>query len=112
MPTSLNAPARVVTVEYGDNQATTCKSCHGLNLVGAPADPQADSPAVPNLTPGGEIVGWTEADFLTTLTTGVTPAGHELDQAMPWQAIGTADQNDLQAIWLYLQSLPATPINQ
>jgi len=109
----LMAPVRGITVEYGDYRATTCKSCHGSNMAGAPADPQAGSPAIPNLTPGGELVIWTEADFLTALTTGVTLNGHQLDPLqMPWPAIGTADQEDLQAIWLYLQSLPATPANQ
>jgi hypothetical protein len=109
----LTAPARGVTVEYGDYRAGTCKGCHGLNMAGAPADPQAGFPAAPNLTLGGELIGWTEADFLTTLTTGVTPSGNELDPiAMPWPAIGTADQGDLRAIWLYIQSLPATPTNQ
>ena len=30
---------------------------------------------------------------------------------MPWPAIGTADKEDLQAIWAYLQTLPSTPTN-
>ena len=110
--TPLTAPERGVTVAFGAYRATTCTACHGSDLAGVPADPSAGFPATPNLTPGGELATWTEADFITTLQTGVTPSGHELDPlAMPWKAIGTADKEDLQAIWLYLQSLPATPTN-
>jgi hypothetical protein len=62
---------------------------------------------------GGEMSAWSEADFITTLQTGVTPTGREMDKkSMPWDRIGTADLEDLQAIWLYLQSLPALPTNE
>lgn len=105
------APARGATAEYGAYRVLTCKGCHSPNLAGAPADAQTGLPAAPNLTPGGEIAGWTEEEFLTTLATGVTPSGRELSPAMPWPAIGTADKEDLQAIWAYLQTLPATPTN-
>lgn len=109
----LVAPTRGVTVEYGEYRAFTCKGCHGENLAGAPADPNFGTEAVPNLTPGGELAGWTEADFITTLQTGITPGGHELDPIeMPWPGVGTADKDELQALWLYLQSLPALPNNE
>ncbi|HUF40131.1 MAG TPA: cytochrome c [Anaerolineales bacterium] len=108
----LEAPPRAVTVEYGEYRALTCRGCHAPNLAGAPADPQSGLPATPNLTPGGELLTWTEADFITTLQTGVTPSGQELDPAMPWKGIGSADVDELQAIWLYLTSLPALPTNE
>jgi mono/diheme cytochrome c family protein len=102
------APPRGVTVEYGEYRAMVCAACHGPDLAGMPADPSGEPGASPNLTPGGELLGWTEADFLNTLKTGVTPSGQELNPLeMPWQRIGSADVEDLQAIWLYLQSLPA-----
>jgi len=42
----------------------------------------------------------------------LTPEGDTLDPAqMPWPWIGTANVEDLQAIWSYLQSLPTTPAN-
>jgi hypothetical protein len=106
------APPRAVTVEYGNYRANTCRGCHGADLAGVPADLQAGFPATPNLTPGGELLTWTEEDFITTLQTGVTPSGHELDPAgMPWPGIGSADVDELQAVWLYLTSLPALPTN-
>ncbi|NUM47754.1 MAG: c-type cytochrome [Anaerolineales bacterium] len=109
----LVAPDRGVTVDYGEYRALSCKGCHAENFAGFPPDPNFGSEAVPNLTPGGELAGWTEADFITTLQTGVTPGGHELDPlAMPWPGIGTADEDELQALWLYLRSLPALPNNE
>jgi mono/diheme cytochrome c family protein len=106
------APERAVTVEYGDYRVLTCRACHGEELAGMPADPQdPESLPTPNLTPGGELAAWSEGDFITTLQTGVTPGGHELDEFMPWEKIGKADVQDLQAIWLYLQTLPALPTN-
>jgi mono/diheme cytochrome c family protein len=107
------APEKGLTVEYGAYRAMVCYGCHGENLAGAPADPQSGFPATPNLTMGGEMSAWSEADFITTLQTGVTPTGREMDKkSMPWDRIGTADLEDLQAIWLYLQSLPALPTNE
>lgn len=108
----LEAPARAVTLEYGEYRTLTCRGCHGPDLAGLPADPQSGFPATPNLTSGGELLTWPEADFITALQTGVTPSGRELDPvAMPWPGIGTADVDELQALWLYLSSLPALPTN-
>jgi hypothetical protein len=39
--------------------------------------------------------------------TGVTPSGHELNpDLMPWQEIAKSSDDELKAIWLYLQSQP------
>lgn len=103
-----SAPAVGVTPEYGEYLANAhgCKSCHGEALSGAqPAEPGA--PLAPNLTPGGELATWTEADFMNTLRTGVTPSGHELSESMPWQGLGKMTDDELKAVWLYLQALPA-----
>ncbi|GAB4263090.1 MAG: cytochrome c [Candidatus Promineifilaceae bacterium] len=109
----LAAPPRGVTVEYGEYRTISCRGCHGQNLAGTPANPQSGTEAIPNLTPGGELAGWSEADFITTLQTGKSPHGHNLNpEEMPWPAIGSADVDELQALWLYLSSLPALPDNQ
>jgi len=60
-----------------------------------------------NLTPGGELGFWSEDDFFATLRTGVTPSGRQLIEVMPWKYFGQMTDEELRALWLYLQSLPA-----
>jgi len=101
------APQPGVTKEYGQYLAHVCTVCHGVNLNGQTA--QFDGPPVltPNLTPGGEMAFWSEEDFIATLRTGVTPGGHKLKEVMPWKYFGQMTDEELKAVWLYLQSLPA-----
>jgi mono/diheme cytochrome c family protein len=111
---NVRPPAPVIgnTVEYGEYlvNAHGCKSCHGENLAGKqPAEPGA--PFAPNLTPGGELVGWSEADFFTTLRTGITPSGHEMTDSMPWIGLGKMTDDEMSAVWMYLEVLPALPTN-
>ncbi|MBI4771186.1 MAG: c-type cytochrome [Chloroflexi bacterium] len=61
----------------------------------------------PAVTPGGELVGWSEADFINTLRTGVNPAGRQLDDTMPWKDFARWHDEDFTAVFKYLQSLPA-----
>ena len=64
----------------------------------------------PNLTPGGELNAWTDAVFINTIRTGVAPSGHALNPAeMPWKTFGSYSDEELKAIFLYLQSLPKLP---
>ena len=62
---------------------------------------------MPNLTSGGEMVAWSEQDFFTTIRSGVTPSGRQLNEEMPWKFYGQMTDEELKALWLYLQSLPA-----
>ncbi len=102
------APEAGVTPEYGKYLALGCTACHGPNLNGGTIrDLNGELVTALNLTPGGELQGWSESDFITTLRTGVTPGGHNLSEAMPWRYVGQMTDEELQAIWLYLQSLPA-----
>lgn len=101
------APPVGVTVDYGEYlvNAHGCPSCHGPQLNGAqPAEPGA--PFAPNLTPGGELVGWSEADFFKALRQGVTPGGRQLGDSMPWRGLGKMTDDELKAVWLYLQAQP------
>ena len=101
------APPRGVTAAYGGYLTRTCTECHGANLNGAPFGPPGQQVPTPNLTRGGELGGWSEQDFFTTMRTGLTPKGHQLDQEMPWPYYGQMTDDELRTIWLYLQSLPA-----
>ena len=100
-------PKSVVTVEYGKYLALTCTLCHGENLNGQTIREGGNVYVALNLTPGGEMRGWSEEEFMTTLRTGVTPGGHQLKDFMPWKYFGQMTDDELKAVWLYLQSLPA-----
>ena len=73
-------PQPGVTVEYGRYMTIMCSLCHGDALSGGsvPGD-EPDAPPAPNLTPGGGLARWSEADFINTLRTGNTPDGRSLD---------------------------------
>lgn len=105
-PTS---PVVGVSVAYGDYLAHAhgCAACHGDTFTGhQPSEPGA--PFAPNLTRGGELGVWSEADFVAALRTGQTPSGRVLGDAMPWRSLGQLSDAEIEAIWLYLQSLPTT----
>ncbi len=106
-----SAPEPGVTAAYGGYLVNIggCRDCHGAQMAGGkPSAP--GSPLAPNLTPGGELRAWSEADFARTLRTGVTPSGDQLENTfMPWKSKGKMTDDELQAVWMYLQSLPALP---
>jgi mono/diheme cytochrome c family protein len=104
------APAPGPTAEYGSYLAITCEGCHGPTLSGGPA-PGAppDTPPAANLTPGGELVGWNEADFAKAVRTGVKPDGRKIDPFMPVANFSEMTDDEVTAVWLYLQSIPAKP---
>ncbi len=104
-------PQPGVNAEYGQYLVNIngCRDCHGPQLAGGkPGDP--NSSLAPNLTPGGELTAWSEADFIKTLRTGVTPSGTNMpDEFMPWKAKSQMIDDELKAVWAYLQSLPKLP---
>jgi mono/diheme cytochrome c family protein len=110
--TNVTAPAAGVTTEYGGYLVTLgdCRVCHGEELAGGVYPDPSVTLITPNLTPGGELGFWTEEQFLATIQTGVTPSGHELNpELMPIKEVGNLTDDELKAIWLYLQSLPKLP---
>jgi len=103
------APKPGVTVEYGKYLANTCTLCHASNLNGQTLREGGNVYVALNLTRGGEMGGWSEDQFITTMRTGVTPGGKQLIDFMPWKYFGQMTDDELKAVWLYLQSLPALP---
>lgn len=102
------APAVGVTKEYGDYlvHIQGCRNCHGAQLSGGKVDDPSINLLGSNLTPGGELVVWSEADFIKVIRTGVTPSGRQLDKAMPWETFAKHSDDELKAMFRYLQSLP------
>jgi mono/diheme cytochrome c family protein len=110
--THVSAPPVGVTKEYGEYMVNTndCRVCHGPNLNGGKYPDPTIQKISPNLTPGGELGGWTEEQFITTIRSGVTPAGDHLDpDLMPWKDYSKFYEDELKAIYLYLRSLPKLP---
>lgn len=106
---SVPAPEEGVNAEYGEYLVSThdCHLCHGPQLNGGPYPDPTIKKISPNLTPGGELAFWTEEQFINTIRTGVTPGGHQLDpEFMPWDYYRNFNDDELKAIWVYLQSLP------
>ncbi len=97
------APPPGVTVEYGKYLADTfgCRTCHGPQLAGG-KDPDPNAPPGPNLTPGGKLGAWDEQAFLTSIRT-------RQSEWMPFDRLKHMTDEELRAVWLYLQSLPALP---
>ena len=75
----------------------------GGPVPGAPPD----VPPAPNLTPGGELRGWSDADIVKALREGVTPSGRQLNPFMPWKATAQMTDDELKAVILYVRSVPA-----
>ncbi|HSB03046.1 MAG TPA: cytochrome c [Anaerolineales bacterium] len=104
------APKVGITPEYGEYLTYSCKVCHGLSLSGGaiPGFPSSWPPAL-NLTlgAGSSLPSWTEADFIHTIRTGATPDGRELRlRYMPWTSYRFMSDDEIKAVWVYLQSLP------
>ncbi len=97
-----------VTAEYGEYLAVGCTGCHGPGFSGGPipgAPP--DWPPAANLTPSGHLADWSEDEFLAAFRTGVKPTGEQFTENMPYKAVGQMTDDELKAVWLFLQSLPS-----
>ncbi|MGE5733119.1 MAG: c-type cytochrome [Gemmatimonas sp.] len=100
------------TKEYGLYMATLagCRACHGPGLSGGKigfGDPSWGPAA--NLTRSGNLGKWSEAEFVETIRTGKRPDGSTLRAPMPWKTIANMTDEELHAVWLYLQSMPPRP---
>jgi mono/diheme cytochrome c family protein len=101
---NVTAPPREVSPAYGDylSQIGDCRACHGPQLDGK--DRPTGAPPGPSLR---VVKGWTEAEFINTLRSGVDPTGHLVDPSvMPWPQFGRATDDDLKALYAYVTTLP------
>ncbi|MBN2044491.1 MAG: c-type cytochrome [Anaerolineales bacterium] len=108
------SPAPGLSVEFGQYlvRIGDCDNCHGPNLSGGES-PVPGSPPGPNITPGGTLAFWSAEDFIATIRTGQTPYGRVLNpEYMPWDEYSNLSDEELSAILLYLQSLPALDYGQ
>jgi mono/diheme cytochrome c family protein len=107
--TAASAPPEV-SVGYGRYLADVsgCHGCHGPGLSGGHVDGPDDLPPAANLTPAG-LGRWTEADFVRAIRQGRRPDGSAVNEFMPWRSYAAMTDRELQALWLYLRSVPAKP---
>ena len=101
------------TLEYGRSLANVggCTGCHNPSLSGGPiigAPP--GTPQAANLTPGGR--SWTLELFRHTLRTGERPGGGQLSDFMPIRYTKLMTDDEIEAVWRYLVSVPAKQLGE
>jgi mono/diheme cytochrome c family protein len=108
-----NAPRPIppepgITPEYGEYLTYSCKVCHGPTLSGGeiPGFPP-EWPSAPNLTSGkgSRLPTWGEKGFLEILRTGKKHGRTINSDYMPWKSYRHMTDDELRAVYLYLQSL-------
>ena len=110
---AVSPPTSEPTAEFGRHLANVCAGCHGPDFSGG-AVPGGDPswPPAANLTPHADgLAGWTYEHFVAALRTAKRPDGSDLrppmSQIVPYGQRMT--DVEVQALWAYLQSLPALP---
>lgn len=101
-PDTIVAPAPGATREYGEYMVKWmgCDECHGPTYTGGGGGVLPKGPSLRS------VKNWTAEQFITTLRTGTTPFGKQLDTlGMPWKIYGRATDAELTAIHSYLTSL-------
>lgn len=99
-----------------------CGGCHTPGALTGASDPQRylagsgvgfEIPGLgvfypPNLTPDAEtgLGGWSEADIVKAVRTGVRPDGRMLAPVMPWHAYAALTEEDAAALASYLRAMP------
>jgi len=105
-------PEPDVTPEYGEYLTGSCQVCHGLTLSGGeiPGFPP-EWPSAPNLTSGegSRLPAWGEEGFIQIIRTGQKHGRAINPEYMPWESYRHMTDEELRAVYLYLQSLPPKP---
>jgi mono/diheme cytochrome c family protein len=108
-----NAPHQVLppdisnTMEYGRHFASICTGCHREDFSGGPIiGGPPDWPPARNITPAG-LSGWTFEQFRTLMREAKRPDGTMIRMPMANMAEFAKNMKDeeLQALWTYLQSV-------
>lgn len=89
-----------LNVEYGGYlvRVTGCRDCHGENLTGGKS-PEPRAPYAPDITSTGAMGTWSKETLISSVRT-LNGTG------MPWLMLKPLEDSELEAIYLYLQSLP------
>lgn len=94
-------------------RAGGCRDCHGETLAGGPLPGAPDSVAVPrNLTfDRSGLAGWSEEAFARAVRDGLSyPGDRPLDPLMPSRSFHGMTDEEIHALYAFLQSLPHRPL--
>jgi mono/diheme cytochrome c family protein len=111
-PHSTRPPEDAASVDFGRHLSGVCVGCHRADLSGGPivgGDPSW--PPAGNLTSHADgLAAWSYDDFVRAMRAAKKPDGSDLLPPMAAVTNFTRNMTDteLQAIWLYLESLPPT----
>ena len=105
-PPSAGAPSILVdyrnyNFDYGEYlvRISGCRDCHGEDLTGGQS-PEPGAPYAPDLTSSGVGGTWSKETFIAAART-------MKGKGMPWMVLKPLDDPELEAILLYMQSLPS-----
>ncbi|MDZ4720376.1 MAG: hypothetical protein SH847_18125 [Roseiflexaceae bacterium] len=62
-----------------------------------------------NITPAGAVAGGTDEQIATLIRAGKRPDGSLINACMPYQAYAGMTDQEIDAIIMYLRSVPAKP---
>jgi mono/diheme cytochrome c family protein len=91
-----------------------CHACHGPTLSGGhiPGTPP-DFPIPSDITFDPTGLGtWTRDDFNHAVRQGKAKDGHTLAAFMPWAFFNGMTDDELDAVWTYLQTVPKVPFGE
>lgn len=121
---TVSAPAPGVTVEYGDYLAALahCMECHSpLTPMGPDLGENMGHGGFEFLGPWGTTISanitnhadgladYTDAEIKTMITKGIRPDGERMSPPMPYGYFAGMTEGDLDAIVLYLRTVPGKP---
>lgn len=116
--TTVCAGPSVERGEYLVRGPAGCGNCHtpmdasgfvaGQELAGRLVDKNDAFTAIaPNITPGGAVAGWSDADLARAIREGLRPDGSLIGPPMPYAMYRGLGDDDLASIVMFLRSLPA-----
>ncbi len=121
----VTAPERGATAEYGAYLATAVAHCMECHTPMGPQGPMLDTALgqggfefhgpwgvsiAPNLTNGPDgLAGFSDAEIATMITEGRRPDGSAMLPPMPYPYLARMTPGDLEAVLLYLRTLPPLP---
>lgn len=118
---AVTGPAHAPDLANGQTtfNAAGCSSCHAvpgqpdrLRLGGGLAIPSPFGTFyAPNISPdpADGIGRWSEAEFVTAVTRGISPTGYHYFPAFPYTSYAHAKADDIRDLFAWLKTLPAVP---